>query len=151
QGLWDRVSAESDAVASAISDIARLTVAGHETRTDLQRAGDLLEQASGILEQTAKREGYLYAERARLLGDDPGSVGHRTASTESVPVLAQLASGLDEVEGAVALAYETVIEVSESGIGPNPKLTHAWCTLGLALKGFAGLRTHVEIAERARA
>ena len=35
QALWDRVSAESDDVASTIVDIARLTVGGHETRTAL--------------------------------------------------------------------------------------------------------------------
>lgn len=78
QALWDRVSDQSDLVNEIVSDIARQTVCGEPTRAELRQAGELLEQAAKILAATSRREGRLYTERARLLGDDSGPGAMRT-------------------------------------------------------------------------
>jgi hypothetical protein len=74
QELWDRVADTSDRVANTVDEIARLTVCGEQTRAELGRAGDLLERAEAILLRTSNREGPLFMERSRLLGDDPDLV-----------------------------------------------------------------------------
>jgi hypothetical protein len=70
QSLWDRVADTADRIADTVDEIARLTVCGERTRAELGQAGDLLEQVEAILLRTSEREGLLFTERARLLGDD---------------------------------------------------------------------------------
>jgi hypothetical protein len=80
QYLWDRVADTSDRVAHTVEEIARLTVCGEQTRAELRQAGNLLEQAEAILLRTSEREGPLFTERARLLGDDPDGGSRRVRS-----------------------------------------------------------------------
>lgn len=53
---------------------------------------------------------------------------------------------LDEIQGAVALAYDTVLQEA----GTNQELTHAWCSLGLVKEALSTLRRDLEAAETRR-
>jgi hypothetical protein len=74
------VADTADRIADTVDEIARLTVCGEQTRAELRQAGDLLEQTARILERTSEREGPLFTERARLLGDDPDGGSRRVQS-----------------------------------------------------------------------
>lgn len=72
QALWQEVAAASDLVATIVDSIPGLTVAGAETRSELERAAALLQAVAGILQRTERREGSRYANTNRsILGPDP--------------------------------------------------------------------------------
>jgi hypothetical protein len=72
QALWQEVAEASDRVASIVDSIPGLTVAGAETRSELERAAALLKAVAGILQRTERREGSRYASTNRsILGPDP--------------------------------------------------------------------------------
>jgi hypothetical protein len=83
QALWDQVADKSDLVGEMVSDIARQTVCGEQTRAELRQAGELLEQVGKILAVTSRREGRLHLERARLLGDDPDGGARAAGAIET--------------------------------------------------------------------
>ncbi|MBS0366722.1 MAG: hypothetical protein JSR67_12955 [Proteobacteria bacterium] len=51
-----------------------------------------------------------------------------------------MATRLDEIQGTVALAYDTVLREA----GTNQELTHAWCSLGLASEALGALRKDLD-------
>jgi hypothetical protein len=72
QALWQEVAEASDHVATLVDSIPGLTVAGAETRSELERAAALLKAVAGILQRTERREGARYATTNRsILGPDP--------------------------------------------------------------------------------
>jgi hypothetical protein len=72
QSLWQEVAAASDEVAAIVDRIPGLTVAGVETRNELERAAALLKGVADILRRTERREGARYATVNRsILGPDP--------------------------------------------------------------------------------
>jgi hypothetical protein len=72
QALWQEVAEASDLVATIVDNIPGLTVAGAETRSELERAAALLKAVAGILQRTERREGSRYASDNRsILGPDP--------------------------------------------------------------------------------
>jgi hypothetical protein len=74
QSLWHEVATASDEVAEIVDRIPGLTVAGVETRNELERAAALLKAVAGILRRTERREGARYAPVNRsILGPDPVS------------------------------------------------------------------------------
>ncbi len=74
QALWQEVAEASDLVSTIVDSIPGLTVAGAETRSELERAAALLKAVAGILQRTERREGSRYATTNRsILGPDPVS------------------------------------------------------------------------------
>ena len=72
QALWQEVAAASDEIASLVDNIPGLTVAGAETRSELERAAALLKAVADILRRTERREGARHARVNRsILGPDP--------------------------------------------------------------------------------
>jgi hypothetical protein len=72
QTLWQEVAEASDLVSSVVDSIPGLTVAGAETRSELERAAALLKAVVGILQRTERREGSRHATTNRsILGPDP--------------------------------------------------------------------------------
>ncbi len=72
QALWQEVAEASDLVATIVDNIPGLTVAGAETRSELERAAALLKAVADILRRTERREGSRYASTNRsILGPDP--------------------------------------------------------------------------------
>jgi hypothetical protein len=72
QVLWQEVAEASDLVSTIVDSIPGLTVAGAETRSELERAAALLKAVAGILQRTERREGSRYAATNRsILGPDP--------------------------------------------------------------------------------
>jgi hypothetical protein len=72
QALWQEVAEASDLVSAIVDNIPGLTVAGAETRSELERAAALLKAVAGILQRTERREGSRYAPTNRsILGPDP--------------------------------------------------------------------------------
>ena len=72
QALWQEVAEASDLVSTIVDNIPGLTVAGAETRGELERAAALLKAVAGILQRTERREGSRYAPVNRsILGPDP--------------------------------------------------------------------------------
>ena len=72
QALWQEVAEASDLVATIVDSIPGLTVAGAETRSELERAAALLKAVADILRRTERREGSRYAPTNRsILGPDP--------------------------------------------------------------------------------
>jgi hypothetical protein len=72
QALWQEVAEASDLVSTIVDSIPGLTVAGAETRSELERAAALLKAVAGILQRTERREGSRYAVTNRsILGPDP--------------------------------------------------------------------------------
>lgn len=72
QALWQEVAEASDLVSTIVDSIPGLTVAGAETRSELERAAALLKAVAGILQRTERREGSRYATTNRsILGPDP--------------------------------------------------------------------------------
>lgn len=72
QALWQEVAEASDLVATIVDNIPGLTVAGAETRSELERAAALLKAVADILRRTERREGSRYAPTNRsILGPDP--------------------------------------------------------------------------------
>jgi hypothetical protein len=72
QALWQEVAEASDLVATIVDNIPGLTVAGAETRSELERAAALLRAVADILKRTERREGSRYATTNRsVLGPDP--------------------------------------------------------------------------------
>ena len=72
QALWQEVAEASDLVSTIVDNIPGLTVAGAETRSELERAAALLKAVAGILQRTERREGSRYAPTNRsILGPDP--------------------------------------------------------------------------------
>jgi len=72
QSLWHEVATASDEVAAIVDRIPGLTVAGAETRSELERAAALLKAVAGILSRTERREGARHAKINRsILGPDP--------------------------------------------------------------------------------
>lgn len=72
QALWQEVAQTSDLVSTIVDNIPGLTVAGAETRSELERAAALLKAVAGILQRTERREGSRYAATNRsILGPDP--------------------------------------------------------------------------------
>ena len=54
-----------------------------------------------------------------------------------------IASRLDEIQGAVALAHDAVLQEA----GTNAALTHAWCSLGLVKEALSSLRGDLDAAD----
>jgi hypothetical protein len=72
QALWQEVAESSDLVATIVDNIPGLTVAGAETRSELERAAALLKAVADILKRTERREGSRHATTNRsILGPDP--------------------------------------------------------------------------------
>jgi hypothetical protein len=72
QGLWQEVAEASDLVSTIVDSIPGLTVAGTETRSELERAAALLKAVAGILQRTERREGSRHSPTNRsILGPDP--------------------------------------------------------------------------------
>ena len=72
QSLWQEVAKASDEVAVLVDNIPGLTVAGAETRSELERAAALLKAVADILRRTERREGSRHATTNRsILGPDP--------------------------------------------------------------------------------
>ena len=72
QALWQEVAEASDLVATIVDNIPGLTVAGAETRSELERAAALLKAVADILRRTERREGSRHAPTNRsILGPDP--------------------------------------------------------------------------------
>jgi hypothetical protein len=72
QSLWHEVATASDEVAAIVDRIPGLTVAGVETRSELERAAALLQAVAVILRRTERREGARHAKVNRsVLGPDP--------------------------------------------------------------------------------
>jgi hypothetical protein len=72
QALWQEVAEASDLISTIVDSIPGLTVAGAETRSELERAAALLRAVAGILQRTERREGSRYAATNRsILGPDP--------------------------------------------------------------------------------
>lgn len=68
--FWDRVSDSADRIDDIVDGIARLTVAGEQTRVELAQAADLLKQAEAILNRVSQREAPLFDERLLAMGID---------------------------------------------------------------------------------
>ena len=56
QGQWGRVNMELSALGDLMSDIPQATVRGEETRAELAKAAQLLQEASMVLRSTHARE-----------------------------------------------------------------------------------------------
>jgi hypothetical protein len=68
--LWDRVDQAVNRLPAIVDGIARLTVAGEQTRAELTQAAVHLEQAETILKRVSASEYPLFDERIAAMGID---------------------------------------------------------------------------------